>query len=300
VRISIDYFKRQNEQLKIEKIFFLSSSGKEDLPKNLETFLDIPIVHIENSQVLGDTTLLGVGPLNAYGASIIPFVSTEASFNLSKNKSEEPQGLASPRRKPINYKLLIITALICIPLIVGSIVLSMHWKQSLKKEIDILTQKIGLFADLGVSNIKKKDELLKKKLADLQQTRTNSDAAFFLLVIPNLLPDGTWLKTLDISYYDDIKFDKPSPSRRRFVRRGSAKKKPPLVITIDGYAYSKNKGEQFRLVNALLGKLKNKEEFSKFFENIELETINAQKLNEFDVTYFKIVCKQANENIESN
>jgi len=298
VRISIDYFKRQNEQLNIEKIFFLSSSSEEDLPRDLETDLDIPIAPIEISLVLSEASQLGIGALNAYGASLIPFVSSAASFNLSKNKSDYPQGVASPE-KTLNYKSLIITALICVPLIVGSFVMSILWTNSVKKEIDTLTQKLGIFRDSDIANIKKKEELLKRKLINLQQTRLNSDATLFLLVIPDLLPDGTWLKTLDISYYDVIKRNKPSTGRRRLVRRVNTEVKPSLVITIDGYSFSKNKGEQFRLVNTLLGELKDKEEFSKFFQNIELVTINAQKLNENDVTYFKIVCKQANENIGS-
>jgi hypothetical protein len=73
--------------------------------------------------------------------------------------------------------------------------------------------------------------------------------------------------------------------------------KPSLVISIDGYAYSDNRGEQFKLVNMLLGNLKNNEEFSSFFQNIALETIAAQKLKEYDVTYFKILSEQTNENI---
>jgi len=298
VRISIDYFKRQNEQLNIEKIFFLSSSGEEELPKDIETYLDIPTVPIENSQVLGDVSQLGVGALNAYGASIIPFVSTAASFNLSKSKPDQPQKIASPK-KAISHKLLLVTCLICVPLIIGSIVMSILWTQSVKKEIEALNQKLGKFRDSNISNIKKKEELLKKKLTNLQQTRIDSDAALFLLIIPDLLPDGTWLKTLDIAYYDAVELFKPSAKKRRFVRKGKTEVKPSLVITMDGYTFSENKGEQFRLVNTLLGELKAREEFSKFFQNIELETIDAQKIKDRDVTYFKIVCKQTNENIGS-
>jgi len=275
VRISLDYFNRQNEQSKVEKIFFLSSSEGDDLPKNLEDHLGIPVTIIENSSILGDASPPGVGALNAYGASIIPFVSSLASFNLSKNKPETSEVSASSK-KIGNRQLLRLTALVCMPFIIGSIFIPMLRIREVKKEIAILNKKLGSFQDADVSFIVQKEELLKGKLENLQQTRTKSDAALFLLFIPDLLPDGTWLKTLDISYYEA---------------------NPTLVTTIDGYAFSTNKGEQFRLVNTLLRNFKNSTEFSKFFQNIELEITRTQKLGEHDVTYFKIVCKQTNENI---
>ena len=120
------------------------------------------------------------------------------------------------------------------------------------------------------------------------------------MLIPSLLPEGTWIQTLDILYNDSANFGSSSAARRRITRVGSLSDSgtvPSLVITLDGYAYSANKGEQFKLVNTLLGNLKNSEEFSGFFQNIVLETIRAQKLQEEDVTYFKIQCKQTNENI---
>jgi len=301
VRISIDYFKRQNDQLNIEKIFFLSSSDEGDLPKNLENYLDIPVTPVENSLVLGDTSEPGVGALNAYGASIIPSVKSLASFNLSKNKLDTPQALEYAE-KASSHKWLLVTTLVCIPLILGSIVMSTLRMHAVKKEIATLNQKLGTFKDSNISIVKTKEELLKKRLTNLQRTRLNSNAALFLLLIPDLLPDGAWLKTLDISYYDSDGHTTSFPKKGRFTRRVSTSKNestPPLMVTIDGYAYTAIKGEQFLLINILLGKLKDNEEFSKFFQNIELETTSTQKLGEQDVTYFKIVCKQANENIGS-
>jgi len=201
--------------------------------------------------------------------------------------------------KVSNQKVLLVTALICIPLIVVSIVKSIFSTLSIKKEIATLNQKLGTFKESSISFIETKEELLKKRLTSLQQTRINSNATLFLLLIPDLLPDGAWLKTLDISYYDSGKSVSSSTQKGRFARRDNASKdkKFSLVSTIDGYAYSEIRGKQFRLINELLGRLKDKEEFSKFFKDIELETTSSQKFNEKDVTYFKIVCKQTNENI---
>lgn len=300
VRISLDYFNRQNEQLNVEKIFFLSSSDIGDLSKNLENYIGIPVVAIENSSVLNSTSQLEVGALNAYGASLAPLVSSLASFNFSKQKPESLKKSQISFKNISTHQSLIVIAFICVPLIIGSIIMSIFWPYQVKKEIASLNQKLGSFQGTDISFIEQKEALVKKKLTTFRQTRIKSDTALLLLLIPDLLPDGMWLKTLDISHYDTVEFKKTSRTRRNVTRVYKTSKneaKPTLVVAMDGYAFSFNKGEQFRLVNTLLGKLKNSKEFSKFFQSIEIKTTSTQKLNEHDVTYFEIVCKQANENI---
>ena len=291
VRISLDYFNRQNEQLKVEKIFFLSSSDKGNMPKSLESHLDIPVAPIEISLVLGTTSQLDLGYLNAYGASIAPFTDSFASLNLSKTKVEESPMLTSSK-KIHNYKPFATTALICIPLIIGSIAMSIFWKQGVKKKITTLNEKLGSLQDADISFIEDKEKKWKKKLKIVQKTRIKSDVALFMLLIPSLLPEGTWIEALNISYHDIMELKKPVTKKKKFTRKRSAsvkEAKPSLQITIIGYAYSANRGEQFRLVNKLLGNLKNNKEYSGFFQKIELKTIKTQKINEHDVTHFKIL-----------
>jgi len=300
VRISLDYFNRQNEQLQVTQAILLSSSNLEELSQTLEKNLPISVIPIDDQSILGDPSKKELGYLNAYGASIISETESPLYFNLSKQGSSVSSKLKVPvPKKPVNYKSVIKTALICAPLIIGSIVAFGFAKQNLKKDISAISQKLGRFQDTDVSTIEQKEKDLKDRLTYFQNIRMDSNAASFLLLIPNLLPEGTWIQNLDITYDDSATFDLPSDTAqtasRRSTRTRATKEVPTLLITIEGYAYSENRNQQFRLVNRLLRNLKDNKEFSGFFSDIDVETTKAQKLNDFSVTTFKIVCKRNDE-----
>jgi len=298
VRISLDYFNRQNEQLRVKKIFYLSSSEEEELPENLEKYLDIPVAAIVENSVMENMSEAGSGILNAYGASIITASESPVLFNLSDQKTEAAHLNKPIIKVPFKYKLSLKTALMCFPIIIISIVAIIVWTQKLKGEIVAFNKKLGSFQDSDVSFIEKKDIKLKSELKQYKNIRTKSDVALFLLLIPDLLPEGTWLRNLDIAYNDlttriDASTAKKKKSRQRDNRK--AESEASLTMIIDGYAYSENKNQQFRLVNEFLRKIKTNGELSNFFQNFDLETTQSQKLDDYNVTFFKIVCKQTNE-----
>ncbi len=300
VRISLDYFNRQNEQLQVTQAILLSASNLEELSQTLEKSLPISIIPIDDQSILGDPSKKELGHLKAYGASIISTVGSPAHFNLSKQISGPKSKLKVPvPRNPVNYKAIIKTALICVPLIIGSIVASGFAKQNLKKDISELSEQLGSFQDADVSMIEKQEKNLKDRLTYFKNIRMDSTAASFLLLIPDMLPEGTWIKDLDITYDDSAAFEllpgnmAKTVSRRPTTR--ATKEASDLRVTIEGYAYSENRNQQFRLVNRLLRNLKDNKEFSGFFSEIDVETTKAQKLNDFSVTAFKIVCTRNNE-----
>jgi len=300
VRISLDYFNRQNEQLQVKQILLLTSSHLEELHQDLEKNLDMPVVAIDDKSILEDASQREIGFLNAYGASIIPSTDSPIHFNLSKQESKPTKSTAPVPKKPINYKLIIKTALACIPLIIISILVSGFLTQKLKKDINTLNQKLGAFQDADTSMIEQQELILKARLTYFENTRMQSDAALFLLLIPDLLPEGTWIQNLDVIYDDSVAFNAVDTVQTKNEKKKSsgtrkAEATSPLTVTIDGYAYSENKNKQFRLVNALLKNLKDNKEFSNFFQDIDLQTTQAKELGEYPVTSFKIVCKQSHE-----
>jgi len=135
---------------------------------------------------------------------------------------------------------------------------------------------------------------LRTKLDYLTNTITKSDIAPLLALIPDLLPEGTWIDNLSIKF-DDSKFINSAKANEAETSNNppSSDKidiNPTLTITIDGYAFAFDKNLQFRLVNIILGTLKGSQEFSLFFDMIDLQTTNIEKIDDQDVTFFKIVC----------
>lgn len=298
IHISLDYFNRQNEHLTIKKIFFLTASDEDDYPHNLEKYLDLPVVAIAYKSILENAPQIGINILHAYGTSLAPSVSSPTDFDFSKLTTEAPKKVKTYPKKPINYKLLAKIALVCVPLTIISIIASSQMTQKLKKEVTTLTQKLGSFQDSDISFIEKKELGITVKLNHFKNTRTESNATLLLLLIPDLLPDGTWLKNLDITYDDSSTFNEAKSypkSKKQSKNINKTKATPTLFVTIDGYAYSDDKNKQFRLINELLRRLKNDDDILSLFQNIDLETTSIQKLGEHDVTFFKIVCKQTNE-----
>lgn len=299
VRISLDYFSRRNEQLRVRQILLLTSSLPGEWPQNLEKNLAMPVAAIDGQSVLGEVSRMGIGILHAYGASIIPSQERTLYFDLSRKRAESTRPPSRPLpKKPVDYKALIKTALVCVSLMIVSLAASGLWTQRLKREINSLKQKVGSYQDADISAIEQKEMGLAAKLSRFKNTRTRSDIASFLLLIPGLLPEGTWLQNLDIVYDDSAAFAETpaSPARKAGpARTGAGGGAPALTVAIEGYAYSQNKNEQFRLVNTLLRNLKDSEEFSAFFQDIDLETTNARQLGEYPVTAFKIVCTRSDE-----
>lgn len=89
VRISLDYFNRQNAQLRVTQLFLLSATDSQELAKNLEKELDIHVTCIEDRAVFGDIVQKEIGFLNAYGMSIISTINQALYFNFSKKEPVE-------------------------------------------------------------------------------------------------------------------------------------------------------------------------------------------------------------------
>ena len=300
IRISLDYFNRQNEQLQVTHAVLLSASNLEELSQVLKKNLPVSVIPIDDQSILGDPSKNELGYLNAYGTSIISTLGSPFYFNLAKQKlTTLSRRRPSIPRKPINYKSIIKTALVCVPLIIGSIVACGIAKQNIDRDVSALNQKLGRFQDADIAMIEQNERTLKDNLAYFRNIRLDSNAASFLLFIPNLLPEGTWINNLDITYDDSEAFKLPGDVIQAPVRRStqtsSPDKAPTLSVIIEGYAYSENRNQQFRLVNQLLRNLKDDQEFSGFFSEIDVETTKAQQLNSFSVTAFKIVCKRNDE-----
>jgi len=296
VRISLDYFNRQNEQLQVKRIFVLASSNLNELSKILEENLNIQVVGIDNQSIFGDTTETEIGFLNAYGTSIAASISGPIHFNfIQQNSVAIVKPKMSAPKKTINFKSIIKTALICGPLLIGAIFLSNTRTQKFKKEVVTLKADLGEFQDTDISFIEQKEITLSTRLLHFEKIRTESNITEFLVTIPETLPEGTWIDKLSI-IYDDPTIETTAPKKiKKKTTPNQPQTKPIFTMNIEGYAFSENKNNQFRLINTLLKNLKDNATFADYFDDIDLETTMAQNLNDHSVTSFKIVCTLLNE-----
>ncbi len=63
-------------------------------------------------------------------------------------------------------------------------------------------------------------------------------------------------------------------------------------IVIEGYVYLDNINEQFGVVNKFLTRITESQSFKDNYQKITLDSVKTEKMNNFPVTYFKILCKE--------
>lgn len=281
IRMSLNYFSRQDAHLNIKQIMLIEAANVQELSKELEQSLGMSVVPVNNSSFFGTAQIDDIDYLNAYGAGLAGAAGTAAEFNLSPNKPPSA-GLAAPSlAKSMDYKSVVKTALVCIPLIIASSGLTHLLQNAQKKKAGDLKAKLSFMKDVDADKVQEKNAQLNAKLAHLRNIRIGSDAADFLAVIPALLPEGTWIDKLDILY--------PDAGQKTAAAADPAQLKPSIEIS--GYAYLPKQKDHFRLVGELFQNFKKNAALVNFFHDIDLETVEDRNLDNHSVTFFKLRCK---------
>ncbi|OGW98374.1 MAG: hypothetical protein A2Z81_07940 [Omnitrophica WOR_2 bacterium GWA2_45_18] len=282
-RISLDYFNRQQNQIRVKQIILLTPTTSEELTKKIEDDLGKPVIPINLTSILGDNAGKNMGYLSAFGSALANLGGPPTNFQFSRKKSKTAFSLGSTTNRLNNYRSVVLTLFLCIPAIILFFFSSNKLLDNPRIEEATLTQKLGNFKSFSIESLNENSEKLKKELLTLENIRIKSSISHFLSIIPNLLPEGTWIKNFLIIY--------AKPSQGIQVNDQQSNIKDTLSLELSGFAFLENTQEQFRLVNTFLKKLKDTADFSSFFGNIDLETIKSQKLGSIPVTFFRIKCQ---------
>lgn len=272
VRISMEYFNRQDRQLELKQLMLITQSPERETAQALQESLRLPVTAVDNQAIFGQLNPQNTGFISAYGVGLLPSVpiSSNVSFDLTREKMTVSGQPSRPRSADVksHLKSVVLAGCLCL-LIIGLFYFYLQKKlDQQKNELTSVTNSLESFDKLSLEELKAKRDQLKNKLTAFQNIRTKSQVSLFLVTVPSLLPKGTWLKTLDIKY--------------------SEKNNSNLALNISGYAYVEDTRGQFELINRLLSNFKQNKIFDQFFDNIDLKNVKAQRLNDFPVTYFEI------------
>ncbi|MBI3314350.1 MAG: PilN domain-containing protein [Candidatus Omnitrophica bacterium] len=105
-------------------------------------------------------------------------------------------------------------------------------------------------------------------MKEYKKIRIKTDAAFLLAYTVRSLPEGVWLKDLNVRYGNDDQ----------------------VTMDISGYVYAENSNQQLRLVNGLVEVLRSSKELSRYLSGVQLTSMQRQDINGVAVTYFLITC----------
>ncbi|MFT5387299.1 MAG: Tfp pilus assembly PilM family ATPase [Candidatus Omnitrophota bacterium] len=281
IRISLDYFNRQEAQLTVSDLILLTPD-QENLKSRIEADLKVPVTIIENSTILGDRDDTNLCYLNALGASLHNTVKTPANFDLLDEKivvtARPTLTLSDFDFKSMNYKSIAITASICAVLIVGMFFFKKSTLNKLEaKNVKVETQ-LGIYMERKAEEIKTETATVQKELIAYKNIRLDSQIPNLLIAIPEALSKGTWLKNISFKY---------TPVNKS---RGNLKatQKDKISITLDGFTYSENTKEHIASITQFVRNLKKIEVLTNEFENISIDSAVKQEISDHITTYFTL------------
>ncbi|VAX35442.1 hypothetical protein MNBD_UNCLBAC01-1954, partial [hydrothermal vent metagenome] len=145
IRISLDYFNRQNSQLQIKKIILLDLASSEDAFKILEEDFAVPVVAIDNQMIFGLQEGKESGFVSAYGAGVIGSVDFPVEFNFIQGDISSSGSPKAFIEKSVNYKSTIMMTGGILILLIGAFFLSNSLLIKDRKAIEVLRQELGAF-----------------------------------------------------------------------------------------------------------------------------------------------------------
>jgi hypothetical protein len=279
IRISIDYFSRQDNWRNVSEIKILTLNKQEEPLQQLTTDLNIPVSIVPTETILHGGHIDNLAYLNAFGVTLASSIATVSSFNLSKKESKKARLSTPSSPKMEGFGAVSKTLSMCVVFLGLVFFAVFKISDQPKKTVMQLEQDLGAFKDAETLKIKEQVTTYNTHLDYYKNIRTGSNVAFFLTTLPNLLPEGTWIKKMEVAYPDN-----------NLITENPDKITKPIV-NVFGYAYSENAREQFQLVNKLLKNIKDEPRLSKLFTNINLDTVRAEQLEDYTVTYYEIRCQ---------
>jgi len=269
-RNSMDYYDRRISNDKINEIIVLGPAQAGELARSVGNDLNIPVKHLLPSLNIAHFQACQVEGLYALGTCVSGVLPVMSVFNFIQKK-----GAASSKTAVFGLSLntqelvpALQTAALCVAVLVAAFAAA-QWKlKGLESKVTGLSLAQGGFSSVPVEDIKQKTADNRDKLKGYKKIRTKTDVAFLLAYMVQSLPEGVWLKDLNVRYGNDDK----------------------VTMDISGYVYAESLNKQLRLVNGLVEVLRSSKELSRYLSGVQLTSMQRQDINGVAVTYFLITC----------
>lgn len=281
IRVSLNFYTRQNPTGKIDKIIVLSDTDLPRFTSGIASEFGKAGSNVKISDIIKEDNNQAVGFLIAYSVSLRGASFTSKDFEFSEEAKSRQKAGEEAQQKLKQYKTVVAVFAACVLAIFLSLALSKARVSGYQKKLAQLKQQLGKYELISTSDLQDKTSILSRKLEGYKDIRLGSEIIFYLYHIPKLLPPGVWLKSMTIQYYD------------KDISQGELKRvqsKP--VLLLNGYAFNPDTNEQFRLVTNFVATLKNDKDLANVFTNIERANMNQESFESHVVTSFQITCKQ--------
>lgn len=282
LRVSYNFFIRQNATAKLKKIILVSLQKEEEITKAIADDFDIPVANVIAAKLMKRADIPHVGLLSAYGTALKGIKIQSKDFNLHEQVSGRVMSQPSFMLDLKRIQTLAVSVLASMAIVFSSMFFSRNIAVTQQARLEENEKKLGPFLSMEKPEIEKMTKSLQERLRQYQHVRTDSDLAVYLYRIPALMPYGMWLKSLKIGYQD------VPPERGQTT--DTASKVQQRFIELQGYVYQENINEQFLLINTFYSQLKEDDGIKGVFAKFDLKT-RQEELNRFNVSSFIVSCK---------
>ncbi|MFA5260329.1 MAG: pilus assembly protein PilM [Candidatus Omnitrophota bacterium] len=279
LRVSINFFTRQNTTSKVKRIILISKELFPDASKAISDDFKIPVIDVRSSDLIkGSEDVPSLGILCALGAALKPLKLLTKDFNLGQDPTDMIVAGTSLNLNFEKYKSLLVSSALSALVIFAVIHSSNNMAQKQYNRMESLKTELGPYKSMEKNDIEKMSLDISQKLNDYKNVRTTSDLKYYLYKIPSLMPYGMWLKSMKIRYAPNKNTtpDAPNPDSQKYIE-------------LQGYVYQDNINDQFKLINQFYSAIKEQDGFKDLFKNIELKT-RQEEFQKFQVSFFVITC----------
>lgn len=273
VRVSFNFYNRQNPNNEIDKLIIISQHKIPNIETTLTRDLNIPVTFAPIEQFIPIQDQQSLSHLNALGTTMRKGTFSSKFFDLSEKAIEMQRSGKDPLDTMKRYSTMAGIILCCLLGGFLTIFLSSKMLQNKTAVVAELKNKLGIYESLAASDLTSKKDAIFGSLKNYTNVRTESHLTIILSEIPELLPEGTWLDSLGISY-----------------DASSLNSAPKINIALSGKIYSEDPNQQFYLLNELIDRLKKNKKINKYYHKVTRSAANRAAEDKYTITTFTITC----------
>lgn len=288
VRMSLDFFSRQNVGQEIDQIVAISNGLHQQSFSALAEDVGIPVQIVDPYQVLDKLNAPpDIGYIRAFGAGLSGGVPQIMDLDLSEGQGKKQD--KSEAGKKSAFFILPQVALTG-AVILGSLTAiagSCWWsggmiekKQAARAEV---SSRLGRFSDTALEDIVIRSERLSKRADFIKTVPFKSSLVPVFIRLVQLLPHGMWLQSVSMSYIDQPETPRPlsnEKSKKKLTASDYYKLKTSTGFTFQGYVSLDDSNQEFALVNQFVETVKSEPLFKGIFSSIELKTLDTTDIQD--------------------
>jgi hypothetical protein len=282
MRISLDYYNRKFPGRNIERTFILINPAHRAQVEAFCKELGFSGQYLDLMKYIGKNLPFSLGLAKAYSASLYTPVKIKPRINITAAKAKQvvvPS--AGPKELKLqdvasllsgmewDFRFIVFGVLLCLLTFLFGLYRMSPLKKALNATIDMRPAVTTVNPEASYEQLSNSDSEYKKKVNALNDLL---DQQVYLTEImnalPRALPEGLWLTKIS------------------FQRQDSG-----LGLAISGRVYLGNSNKEFDAVNSFIANLKAQATFGKYFQNINVGSIDTVSIGKLNMTEFNIFCQ---------